>query len=108
MSDQFETAKITSVIAPVELCNPADVDAQLRKNPQVHLTCYKIKDAKRKPAQPKFSATDAFTLNDIDAEQLTASKASLLCVPSTMVDVGPIFRRVTAVTPHRSIARSGC
>jgi len=87
LDDQFETAKMATVTKPVELCNPVDVNAELRKNPAVHLMCYSIKDDR---SLPKFAATNVFTLNEFGSEQLTAAKPSLLCVPSLKTDLGPI------------------
>lgn len=87
LDDQFESAKMATVKKPVELCNPVDVNAELRQNPAVHLVCYAIKDDH---APPTFVATDVFTLNEFDSEQVTALKPSLLCVPSLKTDLGPL------------------
>jgi hypothetical protein len=89
LEDEFES-KRTSVGKPAEVCNPVDADGSGLKDPAVHLACYKIKDAATGPAQPVFMATNIFTQNHFGAEQLTASKASLLCVPSLQTDLGPI------------------
>ena len=85
--DQFETSKVLTLKKPAELCAPVDVNAELRKNPDVHLMCYTITEDR---TPPKFAATDVFTLNEFDSEQLTATKPSLLCVPSLKVDLGAI------------------
>ncbi len=51
------------------------------------LVCYAIKDDH---APPSFAATDVFTLNEFDSEQVTALKPSWLCVPSLKTDLGPL------------------
>jgi cysteine-rich repeat protein len=82
LQDQFET-KVTVVEgAPKLLCNPAQQTLAMIEQPERRLLCYKIKDAKLDPPQPKFVKQAVTTENSFGNESLTASKAALLCVPS--------------------------
>jgi hypothetical protein len=80
LADQFET-KSTDVVKPVMLCAPTAVNGGGVRNPQQHLECYQIKDAKT-PAQSKFQKTTVTTTNEFGTESFDAKKPAMLCVPS--------------------------
>lgn len=81
LADPFET-KETVVASPVLFCNPAQQTLTMVQQPARRLLCYKIKDAKLDPKQPKLAAQTVTTQNSVGNESLTATKAALLCVPS--------------------------
>lgn len=84
LADQFET-KETVMGVPALFCNPAQETEPMIQQPDKRLVCYKIKDAKLTPPQPKFVKQDVTTANTFGSESLTARKAALLCVPSLLV-----------------------
>lgn len=79
--DQFET-KATTLVKPVSLCTPVDKNGEGLMDPTSHLTCYMIKDAKRKPRQSKFEKRDVIVDNQFGEQMLEVTKPALLCVPS--------------------------
>lgn len=83
LDDGLDAAKTTSVLKPSTVCIPADQDGAGILDETASLECYKIKDA---AGQPKFAAVDVDTESLFGTETLTAKKASLLCVPSTVSD----------------------
>ena len=60
-------------------CNPADKNGEGILNEDDHLTCYKVKGPKLLPLdRPKVEVG-----NELGSLQLQATKAMLLCLPST-------------------------
>ncbi|TFH23527.1 MAG: hypothetical protein E4H03_05955 [Myxococcales bacterium] len=84
--DGFEN-KETVALKPAEICNPVDREGEGVIDPAGHLECYRIKDAKTDPRQPKFSGADVFATNPFGSEILRATKPDRLCVPSTRQDL---------------------
>lgn len=90
LDDEFES-KLTGVLKADRLCSPVQVDTEVPDQPSAHLLCYKIKDAKTDPAPVKLAPTTRFARNFLTGTtELTASKPSLLCVPVTVTDLGPL------------------
>jgi hypothetical protein len=79
VTDELES-KSTVVMKPAMVCNPADKNGEGIRNPQGHLTCYAIKDAK---GQAKFAGADVQVSNQLGTSQLRAKKAAAICVPSS-------------------------
>jgi cysteine-rich repeat protein len=79
--DDFES-KQTYVGKPALICDPAQATLGAIQRPERHLLCYKIKDAKTTPKQPKLLAQTVATQNTLGSESLTAAPAAMLCVPA--------------------------
>ena len=79
LADQFET-KATSVLRPQLVCNAVDKNGAGRLDPSGHLTCYRIRDV---AGQTAFAPRDAATTNQFGSEVVAATKATMLCVPSS-------------------------
>ncbi len=80
LSDQFgETAKIVKKTNLV--CNPVDKNGEGVLNPEVHLTCYVVKDAE---GEPEFERRLVSVDNQFGEDQmLEVKKPKILCVPSS-------------------------
>jgi hypothetical protein len=85
LADQFET-KLTTVMWPDSFCNPVDKDGEGIDDPNAHLTCYRIKDAR---GQPRLERQDVEVEDQFGELTLTVRKAEALCVPSGK-DGGPL------------------
>jgi hypothetical protein len=80
LADQFGVNDGTfEAKKPSLFCNPVDVNGAGISNQLDHLTCYKVKGPKLLPGQ----RPDVQVVNQLGTVQLTATKAFLLCVPST-------------------------
>ena len=62
LTDQFET-KNTSVIRPLILCNPVDLNGQGIANNQCHLLCYRVRDTAGQPEFVPQEITVEFSLS---------------------------------------------
>ena len=77
--DQFET-RTTRVLKPYAVCSPATRDGSAAKDPDRHLTCYKIRGA-----SGSLRATHEITLTSaLGTETLHTRHGRHLCVPSTV------------------------
>lgn len=88
LADQFET-KSTSVIRPLLLCNPVDLNGQGITNNQCHLLCYRVRDAAGQPAfvPQEITVEDDIMEGTLGTRQNSCRKVSLLCVPSIKAEV---------------------
>jgi cysteine-rich repeat protein len=85
LEDELET-KDTTVMWPDFFCNPVDKEGGGINDPNAHLTCYRIKDAR---GQPRFERRDVEVADQFGELTLTVRKAEALCVPSGK-DGGPL------------------
>jgi hypothetical protein len=81
--DEFDS-KMTKVIRPTMLCNPADLAGQGIQHPDEFLLCFKIRDMR---GQPRFQRKTGLVVRNQLGEQIrvTAVAPGLLCVPSRLV-----------------------
>ena len=91
LEDQFET-KDTTVLKPILLCNPTEVNGDPINDPVCHQVCYRIDDL---PGQPDFvpvpvTVEDEFH-NDLSVNvrrfRGECRQVSLLCVPSLKTEL---------------------
>ena len=78
LADEFES-KTTIVGKGDTLCNPVDKNGEGVDNPAGHLRCYAIKDVK---GQARFERRDVTVSNQFGVEEVSVTRAKLLCVPS--------------------------
>lgn len=83
LADQFET-KDTEVSRPMMICNPVSKNGKQIIHPEIHLTCYKIKDA---PNQAKFEKREVLIQNQLDEQSLKVTEPEVLCLPSSKEEV---------------------
>jgi len=100
LGDQFFTVQ-TTVLKPAQLCNPVDKNGSGIKRPQVHLACYRIKDAQKFPAND-VTVEDQFGTFFIRARQGGCHKPTLLCLPSEKNPAAPATTTITTTTSTSS------
>jgi hypothetical protein len=76
--DQFEE-KLTAVLRPYRVCNPADKNGEGINDPTAHEMCYQIRDA---GGQPRFLRRDVQVVNQFGEQVLTVLRPESLCVPA--------------------------
>lgn len=85
LGDGFENRTVDAVKAQY-YGNPATVEGAPVSIPEVHMVCYRIRDSKSTPGQPKFVQRDVTTSNPFGTETLTVVKPTTLCLPSSKGD----------------------
>ena len=79
LADAFEE-KTTVVVKPEAFCAAVDVDGEGFRYPAASLSCYRIKDA---PGQGRFARRDVAIDDAFGTEVGTATRAQVLCLPSS-------------------------
>src|SRR5262249_19864248 len=82
LDDIFETDKFFDVIKPTELCTPVDKNGVGIADPTTHLECYRAALTRANPRQGMFHQTDLTSTQPFGTDQLTATRAIRLCVPT--------------------------
>jgi hypothetical protein len=97
LRDQFEREWVV-LGPPASLCNPASTVHVKAVHPRAHLTCYRIRNAKRDPNGGVDVQRTVIVTNEFGKQRLTVTKALTLCLPSskslTRHDPGPPPRRL--------------
>jgi hypothetical protein len=91
LSDSFET-KLYRAVRPLLYCNPVDRDGASIKDPEHHLTCYRIKEARaQEPFQPvSIDVVDAFVTQQLlPKRRVDTSLSRLFCLSSKRPDQTP-------------------
>lgn len=78
LRDQFHKEPKLKVLDPLLFCNPVRKNETPIVNPDAHLVCYKIEDAKKFHDLPSLEASNQFD----DDFFFDVADATLLCVPS--------------------------
>jgi hypothetical protein len=80
-SDQFETARLLSLVKPRHLCAPVDKNGEGVNNPQAHYLCYTAKPA---VGSPKHTRTPGIYVNNqFGPLRLDTLRETEFCIPST-------------------------
>ena len=88
LEDQFEF-KETTVLKPILLCNPTELDGDPITSPTCHQVCYKIDDVVGQPDFTPVPVTveDEFSNLSVDPFRGECRQVSLLCVPSLKTEL---------------------
>jgi hypothetical protein len=79
LTDAFEE-KTTVVLKPEAFCAAVDVDGEGFAYPEASLSCFRIKDA---PGQARFARRDVAIADAFGSAVGTATRAQVLCLPSS-------------------------
>jgi hypothetical protein len=80
VGDQFETARLLSLVKPRHLCTPVDKNGEGIKNPQAHYLCYTAKPAVTAPKHTRVSNVQVN--NQFGPLSVDTAKESEFCIPS--------------------------
>jgi hypothetical protein len=78
--DEFGTMIVT-VKKPVALCAPAELNGGTLIDPEMFLTCYKVKTSPPRPGV----GLPIFILDPFNLQEIAVTRPTELCVPSTIV-----------------------
>jgi len=82
LRDQFEREWVV-LGQPTSLCNPASTLQMKAVHPRAHLTCYRIRDAKRDPNGGDDARRTVVVTNEFGKQRLIVTRALALCLPSS-------------------------